>query len=253
MPMGGFAVSTGPPVALAVALGAATIALSARVPPLYEARVGLETAPVPLLREFNAAVDGRARPRTAADDRLERQDLGDLSLAARDARTILAGSARNAKLEVELKGELREFDLVARAPSPRTSAGLANAFARALVVRRNQRIDQRVRGLRASLLMLDPLSANSAAARRRAAEARAELRRLRPLHALPGGGISIIETAEVPRERISRLAVRNGLVAALLGVLVGFTPAVGGTSWGKILQRVARSRLAAVVQATFRN
>src|SRR5829696_4014370 len=97
--------TVGPPATLAVIFGAVAVALTARVAPLYEARVRLESAPVPLVREFNAAVDGRATPRAAANDPLERRDVRELGLAAHDARLILAGSARTTGLTVQLDGE----------------------------------------------------------------------------------------------------------------------------------------------------
>lgn len=229
-----------PAVAVALIFGAAAVALMARLTPQYEASVRLESAPAPLVREFNAAVDGRAPPSPAADDHLDRRDLPDLALAARDARSLMSRSRANADVKVAFESEPSEFRIVVQAPTPSASAVLANALARAIIVRRNDRVDRRIRDQTASLLMLRSLAASSPAARRRAIEARAELRRLEPLRGLSGGGISIANDADAPREPVSPGLVRSGLAAAFLGMLLGLTPAVAGASWREILVRIAR-------------
>jgi hypothetical protein len=215
----------------------ATFALTAGTPPLYEARARLEAAPVPLLREFDAAVSGRTAASVEADQRLQRDDLGDAALAARDAR-VRYGATSDVTFTLDIDAEHREFDVVALTRNPQASAQLADAFAEALIARRNARLDQRISDVQALLLILRAVAPNHPAARQRMLDATVELTRLRGLSRFSGGGVFMVRRAEIPRERIAPHALRNVIAATVLGLLVVFTPKIAGETWGTFLGRI---------------
>jgi hypothetical protein len=231
-----------PPLLLAALFAAGALALTAGAEPTYEARARLDVAPIPLLREFEAALQNRAPEPSTAGTPLEQLDLGDISVPAADARRRVGGTAaQTADLSVRVDSQLREIETVALARDARTSAALANAFAEAIVNRRNVEVLQRRDDLEHAVVLYAALGRRDPKARSRAQDTRRELLRIESAAELSGGGITIARPAVVPRERASPRIVRDAVAAALLGLLLGLTPALAGTSWPRVA-RAARER-----------
>jgi len=145
-------------------------------------------------------------------------------VAARTSRTLrrsLTPEQVQGKIQVASTGQSDLASITATDPNPTLAARLANAFAEQFILFRRgadrSKIGSAQRLVETELKRLDPgeRSAPAGAALRRQAQ------QLKVLASLQSGNAELVQPALVPKSASSPKPVRNGIIGAFLGIMVG--------------------------------
>jgi polysaccharide biosynthesis transport protein len=214
-------------IVLAVVLTTvATVALSRLQDPQYEATASLLFRDAGLGQEQFGATQPQIDPAREAETNFQ---LANLDVVAARTAAALDGNLTPAGVEQRIKvapeGESNVVSVTATDRDPEQAALLASTFADEFIEFRREADRSRIEGARRlAESQLDRLPENASDTRLRELEGRAA--DLRILASLQTGNTELVQRAAVPESPSSPQPVRNGLIGAFAGLLLGLALAL---------------------------